>query len=119
LSYKTARDSWHGAAINSHSFFSKFISLNAVEGEILAQRGLFQLMEVDEPTGRLSTDENRGLMQELVTHCYNTRFNSSLNLYALALQQTNTMVYPLPGSLFSSLIELSVDRQETTKKCTA
>jgi hypothetical protein len=42
-----------------------------VEVELLAQRGLFtvfQLMEVDEPTGRLSTDENRGLMQELVTH---------------------------------------------------
>jgi hypothetical protein len=60
--YETSRDPWHAAAIAGHSSFSKLFPLSAAEMALLKERNLHtvsQLLEVNDLTGRLTTDENR------------------------------------------------------------
>ncbi len=67
-SYETTRDLWHTAAINGHTNFSKVFLLSPAEGTLLADREIFtvsQLLEINDLTGRLTTDENRALFEEL------------------------------------------------------
>jgi hypothetical protein len=67
-SSKTTRDLWHTAAINGHTNFSKVFPLSPAEGTVLAGRGVLtvsQLLEINDLTGRLTTDENRALFKEL------------------------------------------------------
>jgi hypothetical protein len=61
-SYETSRDCWHAAAIAGHSSFSKIFPLFAGEMSTLRDKNLytvFQLLEVNELTGRLTVEENR------------------------------------------------------------
>jgi hypothetical protein len=67
-SSETTRDLWHTAAINGHTNFSKVFPLTFAEGRLLVERGILtvsQLLEVNDLTGRLSTDENRALFEDL------------------------------------------------------
>jgi hypothetical protein len=63
-SYETTRDLWHTAAINGHTNFSKVFPLSATEGGVLADCRILtvsQLLEINDLTGRLTTEENRAL----------------------------------------------------------
>jgi hypothetical protein len=65
--YETSRDSWHAAAIAGHTSFSKFFPLSAAEMALLKEKSLYtvsQLLEVNDPTGRLTIDENRLLLTD-------------------------------------------------------
>ncbi len=67
-SSETTRDLWHTAAIYGHTNFSKVFPLTFAEGRLLVERGILtvsQLLEVNDLTGRLSTDENRALLEDL------------------------------------------------------
>jgi hypothetical protein len=67
-SSETTRDLWHTAAVHGHSNFSKVFPLTHAEGRLLVERGILtvsQLLEVNDLTGRLSTDENRALFEDL------------------------------------------------------
>jgi hypothetical protein len=69
--YETTRDLWHTAAINGHTNFSKVFPLSSAEGEVLADRGILtvsQLLEINDLTGRLTTEESRALFEELATY---------------------------------------------------
>jgi hypothetical protein len=62
-------DSWHTAAINGHSHFRKVFASTLTEGDMLKEKNLYpvaQLSKVDDLTGRLTTDENRALFEELL-----------------------------------------------------
>ncbi len=55
-------------AINGHTNFSKVFPLSSAEGILLAEREILtvsQLLEINDLTGRLTTDENRVLFEEL------------------------------------------------------
>jgi hypothetical protein len=70
-SYETTRDFWHTAAINGHTNFSKVFPLSATEGGMLADHGIFnvsQLLEINDLTGRLTTEENRVLFEDLAVY---------------------------------------------------
>ncbi len=67
-SYETTRDLWHTATINGHTNFSKVFLLTPAEGRLLVERGILtvsQLLEINDLTGRLTTDENGALFEEL------------------------------------------------------
>jgi hypothetical protein len=66
-SYETTRDLWHTAAINGLTNFSKVFLLSFAEGVLLADREILtvsQLLEINDLTGPLTTDENRALFEE-------------------------------------------------------
>ncbi len=70
-SYETTRDLWHTAAINRHTNFSKVFPLSVTEGGVLADRGIFtisQLLEINDLTGWLTTEENRALFEDLAVY---------------------------------------------------
>ncbi len=51
-----------------HSHFSNIFPVNSTEGDLVSEKNLHtvsQLLEVDDLTGCLTTDENRALMEEL------------------------------------------------------
>jgi hypothetical protein len=67
-SHETTRDLWHTTAINGHINFSKIFPLTHAEGILLAEREIFtvsQLLEINDLTGQLTTDENRTLFKSL------------------------------------------------------
>ncbi len=66
--YETDRDTWDCTAINGHSSFSKLFALSEIEGQLLAQKGIYiasHIIEVDDLFGRLTTNENRPLRADL------------------------------------------------------
>jgi hypothetical protein len=70
-SYETTTDLWHTAAINGHTNLSKVFPLSVTEGGMLADRGLYtvsQLLEINDLTGRLTTEENRALFEDLAIY---------------------------------------------------
>jgi hypothetical protein len=69
--YETSRESWHGAAIAGHSSFSKIFPLSSSEISILCDNNVCtvsQLLEVNDLTGRLTTDENTALLAQLAAY---------------------------------------------------
>jgi hypothetical protein len=70
-SYDTTRDLWHTAAISGHTNFSKVFPLSVTEGGMLANRGLYtvsQLLEINDLTGQLTTEENRAQFEDLAVY---------------------------------------------------
>jgi hypothetical protein len=107
--YKTARDTWHGAAINSHSSFSTVCPLSVAKGQFLSQKGIYtvsQIMDVGDITSRLTTSENRALMIEL-TLVPVLQHRLRLLLHALRRGHTVVSLATTGYSLSANLTQIS------------
>jgi hypothetical protein len=107
LAYETSRDIWHSVSINDHSSASKVFTLSAPKSKLLAHKEVYmvsQLMEVDDLTVRLTTDENRAHMLDLAIHlCCNKSSNILFVLCNEALQLIKLLVLPPLDTLSSSV----------------
>jgi hypothetical protein len=113
--YKTARDTWHGAAINSHSSFSMVCPLSVAKGQFLSQKGIYtvsQIMDVGDITSRLTTSENRALMIELTPVPV---LQHRLRLLLHALRRGPTVV-SLPTTGYSLSANLTQKYQHSIQK---
>jgi hypothetical protein len=66
--YGTAREPWHVAAVIGHMHSSKIYPFLAMDAIMLQTKNILiisQLLEVDDLTGRQTTDEYRALFYEL------------------------------------------------------
>jgi hypothetical protein len=98
-------DTWYFKAINFHSSFSKVFPLIVVEWQFLAQKWIYtvlQLMEKDDFTGRMTTDENRALVAELAPSlCFSISSGFSFMHCGEAQQQIRLSALP-PQAMPSS-----------------